>query len=263
MFRSKIEPARFAFYGVVAVLLSCMWTASADAGMPALLPSSWTAESSPDRASSGDAVSAGAIALQIQAISFFVAVFLLSGWLVKGLGNLARRDFPMLPVFSYGRSLALVTLWGLAFVVVLTMISGARELMTPGAWRKQGWTYALANARPAETTSRREARQRGLEQLRTALWQYAAMHRGKFPGADEPSIETALWDIPGWPGLKFLAVPECRAESTGRLFVFEPDAEGDERLVLLTNGFIGTMRTAEIKQSLAEGRAEPSEGTTP
>ena len=166
-------------------------------------------------------------------------------------------------MLSYGRSLALVTLWGLAFVVVLTMISGARELMTPGAWRKQGWTYALANGRPDETTSRREARQRGLEQLRTALWQYAAMHGGKFPGADEPSIETALWDIPGWPGLKFLAVPECRAESTGRLFVFEPDAEGDERLVLLTNGFIGTMRTAEIKQSLAEGRAEPSEGTTP
>jgi hypothetical protein len=263
MFRSKTELARIAFYVAVAAWLSCMWTASADAGMPALLPSSWTVESSPDRAGSGDAVSAGAVALRIQAISFFVAVFLLSGWLVKGLGNLARRDFPMLPALSYGRSLALVTLWGLAFVVVLTMISGARELMTPGAWRKQGWTYTLANARPDETMSRREARQRGLEQLRTALWQHAATHDGKFPEADEPSIETALWDVPGCPGLKFLAAPDCQAESIGRLFVFEPDAEGDERLVLLTNGFIGTMRTAEIKQSLAERRAEPSEGTTP
>ncbi|MEJ7590064.1 MAG: hypothetical protein WKF77_00795 [Planctomycetaceae bacterium] len=262
MFRSKTELARFAFYVVVAALLSSLWTASVNAGMPALLPSSWTAESSPERASSGDAVSAGAVALRIQAISFFLAMFLLSGWLVKGLWNLARRDFKKLPTLSYGRSLALVTLWGLAFVVVLTMISGARELMTPGAWRKQGWTYTLANAGPEDTTSRREARQRGLEQLRTALWQYAAMHDGKFPGADEPSIESALWEVPGWPGLKFLAVPDCRAESTGRLFVFEPDAEGDERLVLLTNGFIGTMRTAEINQSLAELRAEPSQGTT-
>ncbi len=112
MSRITIEFARFASCVVVAALLSGVWTASADAGMPALLPSSWTAESSPDRASSGDAVSAGAVALRIQTMSFFVAVFLLSGWLVKGLGNLARRDFPMLPVFSYGRSLALVTLWG-------------------------------------------------------------------------------------------------------------------------------------------------------
>ena len=263
MFRSKNEIARFAFYVAVAAWLSSMWAVSADAGMPALLPSSWTAESSPDRAGSGDAVSAGAVALRIQAISFFLAMFLLSGWLVKGLWNFAQRDFPKLPVLSYGRSLALVTLWGLAFVVVLTMISGARELMTPGAWRKQGWTYTLANARPDEATSRREARQRGLEQLRTALWQYAAMHDGKFPGADEPSIETSLWDIPNWQGLRFLAVPECRAESTGRLFVFEPGAGDDERLVLLTNGFIGTMRTAEIKQSLAGRRAEPSEGNTP
>jgi|GEM_PF-883080 len=263
MFRSKTELARFAFYVVVAALLSSLWTASADAGMPALLPSDWTVESSPNRASSGDAVSAGAVALRIQTISFFLAMFLLSGWLVNGLWNLARRDFPMLPVLSFARSLALVTLWGLAFVVVLTMISGARELMTPGAWRKQGWTYTLANARLDDTMSRREARQRGLEQLRTALWQYAAMHDGKFPGAEEPSIEISLWNIPGCPGQKFLAAPECRAESTGRLFVFEPDAEGDERLVLLTNGFIGTMRTAEIKQSLAERRAEPFEGTAP
>lgn len=263
MTRSKIELARIAHYVGITALLSSMWMASVDAGMPALLPSSWTAESSPDRTGSGDADSAGAVALRIQAISFFVAVFLLSGWLVKGLGNLAQRDFPKLPVLSYSRSLALVTLWGLAFVVVLTMISGARELMTPGAWRKQGWTYALANARSDETASRKEARQRGLEHLRTALWQYAATHEGQLPGADELSIETALWDVPGWPGLKFLAVPECRAESVGRLFVFEPDTEGDERLVLLTNGFIGTMRTAEIKQSLAERRAEPSEVTKP
>ncbi len=35
-------------------------------------------------------------------------------------------------------------IWGLLFVLVLTMISGARELMTPGAWEKEGFTYVLA-----------------------------------------------------------------------------------------------------------------------
>lgn len=40
--------------------------------------------------------------------------------------------------------MGLVVLWGLLFIVVLAMISGARELMTPGAWEKQGATYRLA-----------------------------------------------------------------------------------------------------------------------
>ena len=256
MSRSTSELSRLAIWFGVAVLLSGLWIASAHAGMPAPLPTSWTAENTPDWAHSGGTASSGAMALRVQAISFFLAVLLLSGWLVKGLWNFARRDFPKLPVLSYGRALGLVGLWGLSFVIVLTMISGARELMTPGAWRKQGWTYKLANASPAETTDGRAARQRGLERLRTGLWQYAATHEGRLPVASEPSVEAASWEIPGWPGLKFLAVPDRHAESTGRLFVFEPELDDDERLVLLTNGFIGTMRTAEIKQSLVESRAQ-------
>jgi hypothetical protein len=39
-----------------------------------------------------------------------------------------------------------VTLWGLLFLLILTMISGARELMTPGAWEKHGSTYELKDA---------------------------------------------------------------------------------------------------------------------
>ena len=261
MSRSNAGPSRLAIWIGVAALLSGLGIASAYAGMPAPLPTDWTAGHTPDWAYSGGTASSGAMALRVQAISFFLAVLLLSGWLVKGLWNFARRDFPRLPVLSYGRALGLVGLWGLSFVIVLTMISGARELMTPGAWRKQGWTYKLANASPTEATDGRAARQRGLEQLRTALWQYAATHEGRLPVANEPSVDAALWEIPGWPGLKFLAVPDRHAESTGRLFVFEPELDNDERLVLLTNGFIGTMRTAEIKQSLAESRAEQAETT--
>jgi hypothetical protein len=41
-----------------------------------------------------------------------------------------------------------VTLWGLLFLLILTMISGARELMTPGAWEKHGSTYRLKDERP-------------------------------------------------------------------------------------------------------------------
>lgn len=243
------------FFGSIVLLT----IASAHAGMPAPLPTNWTKDTTPSWASHGGTASSGAMALRVQAISFFVAVLLLSGWVVRWLWNFARRDFPKLPVLSYGRALALVGLWGLSFVIVLTMISGARELMTPGAWRKQGWTYKLANTSPSEVIEGRAARQQGLERLRTALWQHAATHEGRLPLPSEPSIDVALWEIPGWPGLRFLAVPDRRAESAGRLFVFEPELDDHERLVLLTNGFVGTMRSEEIKQSLIESRVEQVE----
>jgi len=81
--------------------------------------------------------------LRMQTISFFLLGFFVSSLLIKLLWNNLRKDFPRLPRLSYGKALGLVTLWGLLFVLVLTMISGARELITPGAWEKQGATYRL------------------------------------------------------------------------------------------------------------------------
>jgi hypothetical protein len=86
--------------------------------------------------------------LRLDAISFFLAGLLASGWAVQRVWNSLAKDFPKLPRISYLRSLGLIWLWGLLFLLVLTMISGARELMTPGAWKKNGLTYQLAE--PAE-----------------------------------------------------------------------------------------------------------------
>lgn len=225
----------------------------ADAGMPAPLPTSWTKENPPhfsysaaSSRPSGDA--------RLQAISFFAACLLLSAWGVQRLWLVLRRDLTWLPVLGYWRSLSLVVLWGLLFVIVLTMISGARELMTPGAWRKQGWTYKLSETEPplAAAADPQANRRAALERLRLALWQYAATHQGQFPASDDPAIEATLWQIPAQPGLKFTIIPDRTAEETGRLLVFEPGSEADERLVLMTNGMVGTMRSAEIQKSLAK-----------
>jgi hypothetical protein len=83
---------------------------------------------------------------RLQVISFFLLAFMLCAVAVMLLWNYVRRDFPSLPRATLGRSAAVVFLWGLLFVIVLTMISGARELMTPGAWEKQGFTYKLTTA---------------------------------------------------------------------------------------------------------------------
>lgn len=80
---------------------------------------------------------------RLETISFFLVVLFASAALIRWLWNSLRRDFPRLPRLSYRNALVLVALWGLLFTLVLTMISGARELMTPGAWEKQGSLYRL------------------------------------------------------------------------------------------------------------------------
>lgn len=85
--------------------------------------------------------------LRLEVISFFVVGLLLSAGAVQLIWYWLRRDLTWLPQLGYFRSLLVVTLWGLLFVVVLTMISGARELMTPGAWVKKGATYQLREGR--------------------------------------------------------------------------------------------------------------------
>ena len=79
-------------------------------------------------------------------ISFFLVLILLLAFCVKLLWNSLAKDFQKMPRLTYPKALAAVTLWGLVFLIVLSMISGARELMTPGAWEKQGITYRLKDA---------------------------------------------------------------------------------------------------------------------
>lgn len=124
--------------------------------------------------------------MRIENISFFLAVLLLSAWFVKKLWNYLRKDWTFLPPLTYGKALGVMILWGLLFVLVLTMISGARELLTPGAWEKQGLTYKLAKdggtapSSPSDTSSDM-VRFLKLDRLRSTLWKYAATHDGKFP----------------------------------------------------------------------------------
>src|SRR5215212_10104404 len=77
----------------------------------------------------------------LQSISLFAALFIVCGFVFQRLWNYLQRGFPLLPRLTTCRALALVLLWGALFIVVLTMISGARELMKPSAWDKQSFTY--------------------------------------------------------------------------------------------------------------------------
>jgi hypothetical protein len=197
--------------------------------------------------------------LRLQTISFFLMGFLLSALAVYWLWNYLRRDFTRLPRLSYPKAVGLVGLWGLLFVLVLTMISGARELMTPGAWKKDGLTYTLAkDDSPAAAVVADEVsedrRRRRLDDLRVALWAYARDHSGQFPpGQDDIGINPDRWQTPHPSGMRYLYVVGQAPSPAGRLLAYEPGVFGDDRLALFTDGEIRKLPLAEIRTLLGEG----------
>jgi hypothetical protein len=194
--------------------------------------------------------------LRFQTLSFFLVVFLLSALAFQWLWNWLQRDFPWLSRLSFGKAVGVVFLWSLLLIIVLTMISGARELMTPGAWKKQGFTYKLAeDAKPQPQVDLVAERRQHLEKLRTALFQFAAFHQGRFPRSDEVSaIPDTLWEIPGAPGLRYLYVPDLAAGHVPHLLAYEPELGAGPRLVLCVNGDVLQKTTAEVLDLAKEGK---------
>jgi hypothetical protein len=234
----------------LACLLATGWPAVARAGMPSPLPT-------PDALERVLQLN-GSVLDRLQALSFFLLVFLGCAAAVQGLWNVFRRDFPRLPRLTFGRALAGVLLWSLLFVVVLTMISGARELMTPGAWQKQGFTYKLAPAStPAAEPDSTAVRKQQIERLRQALWHFAATHNGRFPSSNETSeIPADVWLVPEAGGLRYQYAPGLSASQPAALLAWEPELDPRRRFVLRTNGDLTTLSTAEI-QALTTPETKP------
>ena len=228
----------------------CLWTTCllllgqppARAGMPAPLPTD------PERVLRLNDTAL----LRLRTISFFVAALLLCAVVVHWLWNYLGRDFPKLPRLSFAKALAGVLLWGLLFLIVLTMISGARELMTPGAWQKQGFTYKLTSAAPpAPEAAPLAVRKQHLDELRTALWRFAATHRGQFPAAEQQSaIAADLWSVPEAGGTRYLYVPGLSARQSTALLAYEPELDPQQRLALQVNGDIVSMSSQQIRAAL-------------
>ena len=110
--------------GRVAIVCLFLGTAEAKAGMPSVT-----------LADLRTAMRTGLTEVgrqRLEVISFFLLVLIGCAWLVQRVWNSMRTEFPILPRLSFPRAVGVIVLLGLLFVLVLTMISGARELMTPG-----------------------------------------------------------------------------------------------------------------------------------
>ena len=172
--------------------------------------------------------------MRVQAISFFLVVLLVAAWGIKLLWNGLRRDFPRLPRLSYSRALSLVVLWGFLFVLVLTMISGARELMTPGAWEKKGLTYELVDDPRREEFD--SARWAGMAELKVELWRYAAQNGGVLP--DNGDATPIDWQSPDVTGTPYRYVGGRRAGEGREVVAYEPPLFPSPRLALFSDGTI-------------------------
>jgi hypothetical protein len=189
--------------------------------------------------------------MRVQSISFFLAGFVAAAYLVKMLWNYLRKDWTFLPPLGFGRALVVVGLWGLLFILVLTMISGARELMTPGAWKQEGQTYRLVDRSVTSVHELEERRRRGLEELRDALRDYARSHEGRFPAdSADAAIPARLWKVPEAGEIRYVY---AGGPPGAKVLAFEPEVHGGQRYLLFANGDIRKMGGDEIAKLLAEG----------
>jgi hypothetical protein len=187
--------------------------------------------------------------LRFQQLSFFIFLLILCAFLFKVTWNYAMKGFSSVPPLNFRRSLCLAVLFGSVMLLILTMISGIREVLTPEAWRKQGNTYRLND--PAQEPMRR----RNLEQLRAALFEYARERDGKFPAHDfAHEIPEKIWESPDELGSHYVYSGGLTTNDTSLILALEPTNFGEKRFVLMISGEIQMLSKEQIERRLY-GRA--------
>jgi len=188
---------------------------------------------------------------RLDALSFFIVLYLLISWVVKLLWNHLQKTFTALPKLDYKRALALVFLSGLLFYVVLTMISGAREVLTPGVWEKQGVGYRQRVEGAPSGELSKQLRREALLKLKEQIWAYAEKNEGKAPaGPFVDGIELDAWKFPG--GGLYCLMPDVKPGVGRDVLIYEPSAAGPRRMVLLGDGSIEDRSEGVLKTQLDE-----------
>ena len=131
-----------------------------------------------------------------------------------------------LPKISWFKSLVIALLGGCLFCLILVMIAGSRELLTPGAWKQKGVLYELSEkdielaSSPAYNPqtlvplndlpeSLAAARYAAVVRLRNALVQFQKDHNGKLPESIAQSgFNSSYWIIPISGGLSYVYQPK-------------------------------------------------------
>jgi len=187
---------------------------------------------------------------RLEVLSFFLVGYLVMAWGVKALWNYLAKSFEKMPKLNYKRALCLSMVSGLFLYVVLTMISGARELLTPGAWEKRGVGYKLRDQLADVSDAERE---KSIKELKDAIWAYAGEHDGKLPTGifDASFYGEELWQMPKQVGYYGYIKPESIGGGVDVL-VYEPAVAGGKRWVVLTDGSVQKWNEYKLQKALTE-----------
>lgn len=181
--------------------------------------------------------------LRLEEISFLLFLLLGCAFFIKLLWNYAFKGFASIPRIKFLQAVAVSILFGLVMLLILTMISGIREVLTPGAWRHQGTSYKL------NASAQEPVRRRSLEHLRVSLMSYAQAHDGKFPPTDfGGEISDKIWESPDEAGSHYIYRGGLTTLETNAVLAVEPAMFGEKRLVLFVSGKIEMLANPEIER---------------
>ncbi len=186
---------------------------------------------------------------RLDALSLFLFTYLVISWLIKIIWNQLAKSFTSLPRLKYLQALGVVFITGLMFYVVLTMISGARELLTPGVWEKQGTGYRLRQGEILPLS--KDERLYALQKLQQAIWKYAEAHGGNAPnGPLVEGIDRELWHFHG--GGIYCMMPGVKPGVGRDVLIYEPSAAGGRRFIILADGSIEDRSEGTLKAELSQ-----------
>lgn len=179
--------------------------------------------------------------IRMEEVSFFILVFLVASALSKALWNTIAKDFPALPRLKWRHAAALSLTLGLGMLLILTMISGIREVLTPDAWRRQGSGYKMNS--PVMVEDRRW----NIQQLRDGLVAYARNHDDQFPSHDFiAEIPAKLWETPDLKRLRYYYRPGAALDDGKAVVAWEPHTFGDEVFAIFSDGDVRLVKISEI-----------------
>jgi len=184
---------------------------------------------------------------RFQVLSFFLILYLALAFIYQRVWNALAKDFPKLPRIRFRGALGALVVCGLFIYVVLTMISGARELMTPGAWARSGVHYKIRDPERDPGPWIETARRGSLEKLRAVLWDYSRQHGGAFPASrEQEGIPAWEWSSIDPNGLPLVYMPGLKPDIGKDVLAYEPGSFGSTRFVLLSDGEIVQMTEQEL-----------------
>ncbi len=190
---------------------------------------------------------------RLDAISLFLVAFALAAWILLKAWNRLARDFSWMPCLRYRGALAALVVSGLFVYTAMSLIAGARELMTPGAWVRTGSTHRIAYPERDPKPWLESGRRLALEHLRGLLWTHATAHEGTLPGnRSDGTIPESAWSGVHPASEPLAYVPGRRPGGGSAIVVYEPDAYGPVRFALQEDGVVVKLSPADLRKRLVE-----------